>query len=152
LWQQKARSILTTLGVIFGTFVLVASVSINRGVQETILRESQRHGELQRVQVFSTDEQKPAKEIEVKGVMSEEKRRRLRQIIERREEPRTTISVRVGLTPERLEQLRKLEHVTSVMPVTNLGVRVTLRGQRADGLAIGFAPDSKLLQETMLVG
>jgi putative ABC transport system permease protein len=152
LWQQKVRSILTTLGVIFGTFVLVASVSINRGVQETILRESQRHGELQRVQVFSTDEQKPAKEIEVKGVMSEEKRRRLRQMIERREEPRATVSVRVGLTPERLEQLRKLDHVTSVMPVTDLGVRVTLRGQRADALAVGFAADSKLLQETMLVG
>ena len=46
LWQQKVRTILTTLGVVFGTFVLVTSLSINDGVQETIIREYSRHGEL----------------------------------------------------------------------------------------------------------
>ena len=131
LRQQKVRSILTTLGVVFGTFVLVASVSINRGVQETILRESQKHGELQRVQVYSVDEPAPTEEIAVKGAMSEDKRQRLRKMIERREQRGSTPTIRIGLTPERLAELRKLEHVKSVMPITDLGARVSFRGRHS---------------------
>src|SRR2546427_10183721 len=102
LWQQKVRSILTTLGVVFGTFVLVASVSVNRGVQETILRESQKHGELQRVQAYSVDEPAPTEQIAVKGAMTEDKRKRLRKTIERREQRGSTPTGRTGLTPRRL--------------------------------------------------
>ena len=40
LGQQKTRTCLTTLGVIFGAFVLAASLSINEGVQQTIQRET----------------------------------------------------------------------------------------------------------------
>jgi len=35
LRQQKARTILTTLGVVFGSFVLVISLSVGQGVQRT---------------------------------------------------------------------------------------------------------------------
>src|SRR5262249_7657047 len=40
LWQQKARTLLTTVGVVFGSFVLAATLSVGQGVQETIDRES----------------------------------------------------------------------------------------------------------------
>ena len=40
LGQQKLRTCLTTLGVVFGAFVLAASLSIDEGVQRTIERES----------------------------------------------------------------------------------------------------------------
>jgi hypothetical protein len=40
LGQQKMRTCLTTLGVVFGAFVLAASLSIDEGVQRTIERES----------------------------------------------------------------------------------------------------------------
>ena len=40
LGQQKLRTCLTTLGVVFGAFVLAASLSIDEGVQQTIERES----------------------------------------------------------------------------------------------------------------
>jgi hypothetical protein len=52
LWQRKLRSALTLLGVVFGTFVLVASLSLGRGVQETIVREYSRHNELRSIEVF----------------------------------------------------------------------------------------------------
>ncbi len=52
LWQQKLRTLLTTLGVVFGAFVLAASLSIGEGVQETIDRESHRQDISRRVQVF----------------------------------------------------------------------------------------------------
>ena len=38
LWQQKMRTMLTILGVVFGAFVLAASLSIGQGVQERIAR------------------------------------------------------------------------------------------------------------------
>ena len=52
LWQQKMRTILTTLGVVFGAFVLAASLSIGEGVQQTIDRESRRNDISRRVEVF----------------------------------------------------------------------------------------------------
>src|ERR1700722_12370593 len=52
LWQQKLRTLLTTLGVVFGAFVLAASLSIGEGVQETIDRESHRNEISRMVQVF----------------------------------------------------------------------------------------------------
>ena len=52
LWQQKMRTMLTTLGVVFGAFVLAASLSIGEGIQETIDRESRRNDISRRVQVY----------------------------------------------------------------------------------------------------
>ena len=42
--QQKIRTCLTTLGVVFGAFVLAASLSIDEGVQQTIERGSRARG------------------------------------------------------------------------------------------------------------
>ena len=42
LVAAEASNALTTLGVVFGEFVLAASLSIGEGVQETIDRESHR--------------------------------------------------------------------------------------------------------------
>ena len=44
LWQQKVCTLLTTLGVVFGGFVLAASLSVGEGVQDTVRRESGRRG------------------------------------------------------------------------------------------------------------
>ena len=52
LRQQKARTVMTTLGVVFGAFVLVISLSLGQGVQATIVRESHRHTTLRGVDVF----------------------------------------------------------------------------------------------------
>ena len=52
LWQQKSRTMLTTLGVVFGSFVLAASLSIGEGVQETIGRERRRSDMLRRITVY----------------------------------------------------------------------------------------------------
>ena len=51
MWHQKTRTLLTTLGVVFGSFVLAASLSIGQGVQETIERESHRSDYLRRIDV-----------------------------------------------------------------------------------------------------
>src|SRR5690349_3106471 len=81
LWQQKSRTCLTTLGVVFGSFVLAASLSINQGVQETIRRESHRNDIMRKIIVrvdWRPPEPEPTGDEEpVAGEMSEARRERL---------------------------------------------------------------------------
>ena len=79
LWQQKSRTAMTTLGVVFGAFVLAASLSINQGVQQTIDRESRRGDVLRRINVYTGGgTAAPDKEVPVAGQMSEARRERIR--------------------------------------------------------------------------
>ncbi|HEX5442997.1 MAG TPA: ABC transporter permease, partial [Pirellulales bacterium] len=117
LWQQKSRTVLTTLGVVFGAFVLAASLSINHGVQQTIDRESRRGDVLRRIDVRprwgGQGPAKPAQEIVVNGKMSEAKRQRIHAVLaaeQKGEQPG------VFLTPEMLANLADLEHVQIVLP------------------------------------
>lgn len=115
LWQQKSRTVLTTLGVVFGAFVLAASLSINQGVQQTIDRESRRGDVLRRINVYTAGgtAAAPDKEVRVAGKMSEARRERIRQALAAQQGGEKE-SVR--LTPEILAKLAALEHVEAVMP------------------------------------
>ena len=83
LWQQKSRTVLTTLGVVFGTFVLAASLSIGQGVQDTFDRETHKSDVLReiRIQPQFGDSKGSATKVEVKGTMNEARRERLRDAI-----------------------------------------------------------------------
>src|SRR5436190_15304119 len=82
LWQQKLRTLLTTLGVVFGAFVLAASLAIGQGVQDTIERESRRGDFLRKLHVRADWEGNgadlPAASA-VPGTMSDARRERLRR-------------------------------------------------------------------------
>src|SRR5689334_20787815 len=89
LWQQKARTWLTTLGVVFGSFVLAASLSINRGVQNTIDRFVQQNDALRKIRVgpewnFADDDQAETAVEPVAGAMSDATRQRLQKALKRR--------------------------------------------------------------------
>ncbi len=126
LWQQKSRTVLTTLGVVFGAFVLAASLSINYGVQETIGRESRRTDALRRINVHPQwgrpADKAPAEEFEVKGEMSDAKRARIRQalIAHRDWTGQMPDQNPVRLTDEMLKKLAGLAHVKSVEPTVSL--------------------------------
>src|SRR5579863_4854159 len=85
MWQQKSRTVLTTLGVVFGSFVLAASLSIGQGVQDTIERESHRNNHLRILNVNpnwnGTQSEDPQEKIEVSGEMTDEKRERIRKAL-----------------------------------------------------------------------
>src|ERR1700733_1032247 len=85
LWQQKVRTLLTTLGVVFGSFVLAASLSIAQGVQETIERESHRSDFLRKIDVGSrwghADPDVKTEKVDVQGDMTEAKRQRIRDAL-----------------------------------------------------------------------
>lgn len=115
LWQQKSRTVLTTLGVVFGAFVLAASLAINHGVQQTIDRESRRGDVLRRINVRprwgGRGDSKPVPEIVVKGNMSLAKRQRIHEALAAEQEGEKP---GVFLTPETLQNLAAIEHVEIV--------------------------------------
>lgn len=121
LWQQKGRTILTTLGVVFGSFVLAASLSIGQGVQDTIERESRRRDVLRKVSVWAghhRPEPKPVDdeiEIEIAGTMSEARRERIRREI-RRQQTTTTDFEYVRITREMAQTIREMPFVEAVIP------------------------------------
>src|SRR3954451_11997412 len=87
LGHQKLRTCLTTLGVVFGAFVLAASLSIDEGVQRTIERESSKGDVSRKVTVYSgwrAAEAGAADDVKVDGRMSPGRRDRIRKVLAQR--------------------------------------------------------------------
>jgi putative ABC transport system permease protein len=159
LLQQKVRTTLTTLGVVFGTFILVASLSVRAGVKETIVEQYAKFGELRRIEVnpryepLDKESQIPPDRLEVKGAMSDAKRRRLRQqIINRWESARPAAAPQKRLTPEAVQALASLEHVRSVEPTLGVLGWVNFGGKTEVVQTIAASADHPLLQPRLEAG
>lgn len=133
LWQQKSRTAMTTLGVVFGAFVLAASLSINHGVQETIARESRRTDALRRINVNpqwgGRASPVPADDVIVEGRMSEAKRQRIREALFAHKNQAGATLAPVLLSLETLHKLAALEHVQAVEPAVLFEALVVFDGQ-----------------------
>jgi putative ABC transport system permease protein len=156
LWQQKVRTLLTTLGVVFGCFVLVASLSVRRGVDAVILREYSRFGELRKIDVRASytahDEDVPSEAKEIKGAMSEARRQRLRKQAIERWQRHHRQGPKVRLTAERVRELAGLEHVRSVEPFVYQAARAELAGRLENTLVIGARPGDEGLGKLVVAG
>jgi putative ABC transport system permease protein len=138
LAQQKMRTCLTTLGVVFGAFVLAASLSINEGVQRTIERESSKGNVARKVTVDSgwrPIETKTAEVVKVAGRMSPERRQRIRKILTERAEQGQGGREQVALTQDRLKTLSRIPHVKQVVPIIGGPVVATL-GNRPEEASV----------------
>jgi putative ABC transport system permease protein len=155
LWQRKLRTTLTLLGVVFGTFVLVASLSLGRGVQDTIVREYSRHNELRSIEVYpgyGRAGNVPEEEMRVEGAMGADRRQRLRDALAERWQRHNATGPSVRLTSERIEELRKLDHVELVRPIVQIYGRA-VRGKHSEGVYVtgaDFANDR--LQSRLIAG
>ncbi len=139
LGQQKLRTSLTTMGVVFGAFVLAASLSIDVGVQETIERESNKGDIARKITVTShwrtvPDKNKKPKEVKVTGRMTPERRERIRKLLAGQNHDGGPAE-RVNLTPARLETLARLPHVRLMVPIVHGGVTATL-GNRPEEASV----------------
>src|SRR5581483_557550 len=88
LGQQKTRTALTVLGVTIGTFALVLSLSVGRGVDLAIVGLFHDTEYLRMVAVYEVQEtvaeDVPESEKTIEGAMSDAKRERLRQELVKR--------------------------------------------------------------------
>ncbi len=133
LWQQKSRTALTTAGVVFGAFVLAASLSINSGVQELIVRESRRTDALRRINIqpgwARAASNIPAEDVTVEGQMSDAKRERIRQALIAHKNATEGASQPALLSAETLAKLAALKHVQGVEPMISFHDFVLFDGQ-----------------------
>src|SRR5947207_13607273 len=87
LWRHKVRTLLTLSGVVAGTFLLVVSIAIGRGVEEATLRQLRKNDQLRKITVFPSYQPSekliPPGDLVVKGEMSDTKRQRIRQSLVR---------------------------------------------------------------------
>src|SRR5262249_2430698 len=154
----KVRTLLTVLGIVFGTFVLSTSVSTCIGVQETIMREYLKHGELREITVWAVRE--PGKEdtgalLPVHGEMSEARRQRLEKETRRPPQAVPRRLPKKPLTPPAVEELAALPHVRSARPVVVEVVRASLdANDRKKPPAVSFVvpPDDEGLRERVVAG
>ena len=119
MFLHKVRTFLTTLGVVFGTLVLLASLSIRHGVQETIVREYTRYAELRQIEVYprmATPAEVPKEKLQLPSDVSAARRQRLQDEIRRKWQEMNRADTGPRLTPESLRQLAALRHVHSVQP------------------------------------
>lgn len=159
LWRQKLRTLLTLLGVIIGTATLSVSLSIGLGVREVLENQFSKEERLREISVFanydapdSDTSDIPPEVTAIEGEMPDAKRERLREASIKFWKRVAQRRVPKPLTPERLQELSRLEHVQSVTPdVDGLG-----RGQfgthGTDVMYSGVSPDHRRLRELLEFG
>ncbi len=130
LGQQKVRTALTVVGVAIGSFALIVSLSIGRGVDRAILSLFQGTDALRQVGVFVNYERLPMdvpeEEKRVEGDMSDAKRARIRSALIRSARRTIVDRPRARLDAEGLARLAALPHVERVIPEVQLSVDVRI--------------------------
>jgi putative ABC transport system permease protein len=156
LWQQKSRTCLTTLGVVFGSFVLAASLSINRGVQETIRREAMRNDMMRRVMVRpefvrADSESDPTRES-LAGDMADARRERIHKALVAGRGRNRASAPRLPLTPETIRNLAGLEHVATFVPVVGQSGTVVVNHRPQGSTIVSARPEDADCRSRLLAG
>jgi putative ABC transport system permease protein len=156
LWQQKLRTLLTTLGVVFGAFVLAASLSIGEGVQEMIDRESHRQDISRRVQVFPNwnpvRANSDSRDLKVEGNLTDARRERIRKSLAELTQRFNQSQVRTELSRGRLNKIAALPHVSRLVPLVR-DSGFALLGKRSAGVQVLSArPDDEACRRRIVAG
>ncbi len=157
LWKHKVRTLLTLGGVAAGAFLLVVSVAIGQGVERATVQQFRRYGQLRNVNVFPgyqpLEKVIPTGDLEVKGEMSEAKRKRIRQGLIRhwprknqRQPPAATLST------ARLREIAAMEHVEVVIPSIHESCRAAWDGREQDVLVSAPGPGDPRYNARLVAG
>lgn len=153
--QQKVRTILTTLGVLFGSCVLVLSLSLGQGVQETVEREYQRYAEILHVEVqpgwSSSKEKPPPEKLKLPDTLSPERKRRLvKEIIRRWQEEHEGRPV--AIDRDVLKRLAAIPHVRAVKPLISQYGQVVHGKHVTSAMTLSVPPDEESLRSRIILG
>jgi putative ABC transport system permease protein len=155
LRQRKVRTLLATLGVAVGSFVLVTSLSIGQGVQTVLLEQLRKQDQLRRIFVWQgaggRREDIPESQLTVPGEMSEARRHRLREAIIRRWQAPARRAP-PGLSPERIRELSELKHVEAVTPGLTWIGKAALDDKKEPALIRTASPDDQGVIRRLVAG
>jgi putative ABC transport system permease protein len=156
LYQQKVRTILTTLGVFLGTLVLVACFAIGLGVRVKVLSVFQKSDQLRRIVVSpdygNPEGDVPEKELRVEGTMDDARRERIRNLLVRRWFMSHPRNPKTPLTRERLQELAAIEHVVSVLPDVGTQGRAEFGGKTEYVMSWASPPGNQRLRDRLVAG
>jgi putative ABC transport system permease protein len=152
LAQQKARTLLTMLGVVIGTFSLVVTFSLGGGFRKQVERQFS-GPQLRQITVWPGTGVKeadiPPQVLEIKGPMSAAKRERIRKAIIHRW-PRK--GSKIQLTRQRMRELEKIPHVQAVVPLIQEPCRVVYENKARRVITFAAAADNKHFRQRMVAG
>jgi putative ABC transport system permease protein len=155
LRQQKVRTVLTLLGVVVGTFTLVLSLSVGRGVDRAIVDLFHETDALRQIHVFlkyeATAEDLPADQRKPRGEMSDAKRARILQALLRNSwgvvgKPRNRLTVAA------LKRLEALDHVVRVEPLVDIDGTAALESKEQAVDATPVLSGTKFFRDRLLAG
>jgi putative ABC transport system permease protein len=156
LRQQKVRTILTVTGVVIGTFALVLSLAVGRGVDHAIVSLFHDDSRLREISVNEkydmTAEEVPASEREPKGVMSEAKRKRIGKALVRTWSRTHERKQRKLLDPAAIKALEAIEHVERIEPVVWLSGQALWDGKTESATTFSAATGAAFLKSRLLAG
>src|SRR3954469_12304205 len=155
LGQQKLRTCLTTLGVLFGAFVLAASLSINEGVQRTIERESSKGDFSRKVTVHASwraTGTRATESVKVAGRMSPDRYERIHKVLAQRARQRNSRQEQVNLTPDRLDALSRIVHVVRMVPIVGGPVVATLGNRPEEASVSSGAGEDPAFRQRVIFG
>lgn len=159
LWQHKVRTLLSLLGISIGTFMLATSMSIGEGVKLELARQFDRGDRLRRIVVRPdygvSEEDLPAKELEISGQLSDARRERILEAKIRRWR-RKRKQPKFALNDAGLDALAKLQHVERIRPNVYQRFGATLIGdpgtETLDAMSIGERIDEPRLADRLVAG
>jgi putative ABC transport system permease protein len=156
LYQQRGRTLLTTLGVVIGTFILVLSLSIGEGIEQVVLRQFNRYDQLRQIHVnsgYGTREANiPPEELVIKGDMSNAKRERIRKAMIRWWSRSNVRHPTAPLNEERINVLAAIPHVEAVVPFIFQGCRAFFESHNTPVTSCSASPGNKHLEARLLAG
>ncbi|QDT92190.1 ABC transporter permease [Gimesia algae] len=153
--RQKSRTVLSLIGVVIGSLMLLFALASRSGVQDAITRVFSMSKQLRQIHVspnWSVDESEiPEAELEVDRDLDESLRARLRKMLIRHWRFEHG-SERVGLTRERIEIIEALEHVQNIHPQMSAYVTLIQGDKELQGMGASVAAGDEVLRARILVG
>jgi putative ABC transport system permease protein len=156
LWQQRVRTILTIIGIVIGTFALVLSLSIGRGIDQAIVALFHEDDRLRKITVIenyeTAVEDVPVAEREPKGAMSDAKRARIRAAMVRDWGANHERKNRKALTADAIDRLRAIPHIERVEPVSDHFGKASLGGKSKEVRASSITRGARYLRKRLVAG
>lgn len=157
LWRQKVRTILTLVGVTVGTCALAFSLALGFGLRAFIDQEFTSREDFWRVIVHVDEplpnpDEVPPEKVAVRGTVSEERRRRLREALAERYVQMRYRRPPVPLTPRAIAAIAALPDVAEVRRYHDAQARVSAEGAPKPAQAIAVSGPLASLEPRLIAG
>jgi putative ABC transport system permease protein len=154
--RQKARTALTIIGVVLGTFTLVVSLSVGQGIERAIVTLFHQDDRLRKIAAHATFQENaedvPESEREPRGPMSEAKRQRIRRALVRSWHGMSAQRRSNRLDASAIRRIGAIGHVARVEPMVSFDGTAKLGGNAQEASVASVLVGSQYFADRLLAG